>query len=80
MARVPPKNRLQHIRAREGRGLDIVSVCYVLTPGAEARLSRAIDILIAASPKNTALTKEGGIAPGDSSQETALNIVEDKEQ
>lgn len=60
MDKVPPKNRPHDAKVREGHGLGIISVRYVPTPDAEARLSRAVDVLLRAATQNTVLPEEGG--------------------
>lgn len=60
MAKVPPKNQPHDAKVREGHKLDITSVRYVPTPDAEARLSRAVDVLLRAATQNTVLPEEGG--------------------
>jgi hypothetical protein len=57
-----------------------VKVKYAPAPDVGDRVSRAIDILLAAAAKNTVLPKEGGIAPKVPPKETSSEIAEDKEQ
>lgn len=49
MAKVPPKNRPRGVRVRERYGLGITGIRYVPVPDAEARLPRAVDVLLGAA-------------------------------
>lgn len=51
-------SQARHKQHKERR-LKVIAVCYVSMPDAEARLSRAIDILLESAASNAA-TVEGG--------------------
>lgn len=57
-----------------------VKVMYAPAADVGNRVSRAIDILLAAAAKNTVLPEEGEIASENLPTETTSEIVEDKEQ
>jgi len=72
MAGVPPKNRPHGVGPRGKYQLGI-TVRYVSAPDAEARLSRAIDILLGAVTENPIPSEEGRDTPSSPPRESSTN-------
>lgn len=59
MAKVPPTKRSNNLTTKERKKLTITEIRYVAAPDAEARLSRAVDILLRAAAKSSTQQPEG---------------------
>ena len=62
MAKFQPEDRHFDLRVksslREGRRLRVVEIHYVPTPDADARLSRAVDILLCSAARDAARSEK----------------------